>query len=157
MRKVLLILALLGLMAAPAWAQCGPGGCAGGSCPTQPQQPQWQVPRLFAPQPATVQPTGFERSAVRVWNRVRLREQCGGSGVWVDFEGYQWVVSCFHLFSDGVGTVTVTNSDGTTAAARLVGYDRTYDVSVLIAEAPRPSVAVFLADNLPQPGAELLT
>jgi hypothetical protein len=33
MRKVLLILALLGLMAAPAWAQCGPGGCAGGSCP----------------------------------------------------------------------------------------------------------------------------
>jgi hypothetical protein len=94
---------------------------------------------------------------VRVWNRVNLREQFGGSGVWVDFEGYQWVVSCFHTFSDGVGKITVTNSDGTISPATLAAYDRIYDVSVLIAEPPTPKVCVKLADELPQPGNQLLS
>jgi len=75
-----------------------------------------------------------------------------GTGVLVDKEGeYGLVITCQHLFREGLGKVTVVFPDGEAFEARLVHQDRAADLAALLIA--RPSAEpVRVASRPPQPG-----
>lgn len=65
-----------------------------------------------------------------------------------------FVLTCGHLFevgSEEVGRITVSFPDGSNFAARLLGFDRQWDLAVLQIARPR-AVAVTIASVAPRPG-----
>jgi hypothetical protein len=115
----------------------GPG-CPSGSCPLPKDQ---EFPNTRA-HPAVC------RVIHRLWGGLVAL----GTGVLVDKEGeYGLIITCQHLFREGLGKVTVVFPDGEAFEARLVHQDRAGDLAALVIA--RPSAEpVRVAGTPPQPG-----
>lgn len=128
LRRLSLALVLLALAAGRAEGQC-----SGGFCP-QPA-PLWRAaPRAEAPHPAVC----------RVTNDLgRMREL--GSGTLVAVGDQAIVITCAHLFADGVGTISVTFPGRSPLRAELLGQQKSprADLAALRIAAPNvPPVAL---------------
>ncbi len=94
------------------------------------------------------------RSVVRVVN-AQTGSRSFGSGTLLDKnDRHGLVLTCAHLFREGVGTVSVVFQDGHTYGARVLKLDRAWDLAALLIYAPEAG-AVRLADNPPAPGDAL--
>lgn len=88
---------------------------------------------------------------------VRIRNSEGGSsslgsGTVIALEdGTPAVLSCAHLFRDGVGRLSVTLPDGETHPARLIRRDRQNDLSLLAVDGPLPE-PIMVAESEPARG-----
>lgn len=108
--------------------------CTGGQCP----------PVVEKPHPAVV----------RVVNDLG-RERSLGSGTLVAADAEQGlIVSCAHLFSDGVGKVSVVFPDQKSFAARVLEVNRHCDLSLLRIAAPSVPAAQ-VAEQVPRVGDPL--
>ncbi len=149
MRRFAITVALVLAIAATALGQC-----PGGVCPTQPPAPpQYEI--IWTPSPPPQQekaPLASHFSAtVRIRNDIgRIVE--GGSGVYVQDSGYVFVLTCAHLFSDGVGNVTVRFSDGKTVKATLLDRDVIWDMAILKVPAHKGIKPAMLSTTLPKQG-----
>lgn len=114
--------------------------CPGGVCP-----PMWQP----APTPAPI-PANVPRDAVcRVVNGSDL-----GSGTLVARDdGHGYVLTCAHLFREGIGQLMVRFSNGRGYPAQVVTQDALHDVALL--RINRPEIAPAIFD--PQPAQGVLT
>lgn len=135
----MLLAALLGLLLAAVAAvargqTCGPGGCpmpgrgVGVGVGIGMGMGAWGQPRAPREEPAPSQSPPPQ--AVRIANRTE-REICYGSGALVRFAERSLVITCRHLFTDGVGTITVAFPSGQPQAAQLLGMDSTADLAAL--------------------------
>jgi hypothetical protein len=140
-RKCWIILAILMLgclaeawIVAQAWGQC-----AGGQC---------QVPQYTAPARPQQQP---HPAVCRVRNSSG-RVSCYGSGTLIESsDGRGLIITCHHLFREGVGTITVTFPDGQRHVARLLGHDPEWDLAALEIASPQ-ATPVAVSQNYPRPG-----
>ena len=91
---------------------------------------------------------------VRVTN-LTGSNRCHGSGTLVhNDEGRGIVLTCGHLFRDGVGRITVWFSDGRPVDGELLAVDQTWDLAALAIV--RPGVMpVKIAADYPVPGEQL--
>jgi S1-C subfamily serine protease len=106
------------------------GQCAGGACPVG-----------TPPHPAVA----------RIANRNRAGQYLG-SGTLVDKDDARGiVVTCAHLFRDGVGQISVAFAGGKTFGANLVAIDRQWDLAALEI-APPAAPPVEIAAAAPRPG-----
>jgi hypothetical protein len=64
------------------------------------------------------------------------------------------IITCAHLFRQGLGEVTVGFADGRRFQASLLGVDRAWDLAALAIPAP-PAEAAPLAADYPRPGDAL--
>ena len=92
--------------------------CPGGQC---------FVPFEAAPEIQT-QPNA---AVVRVINRDANSNSLGSGTIITNEKDRSIVLTCAHLFSDGVGSVQIRFADGKTAAARLLAIDRKWDLAAL--------------------------
>ena len=141
MRPFLAIVAdvLLALcMAGVAESQCGPSGCPGGVCPTQPQQ-RWQTPRAQAPAGRAQNVPGF---VCRVENqnaqtRRGLISECGTGALIYKDARLGGVLTCKHILKSGVGELTVVfPSVNQRYKARLTAVDPKQDLSYWTIKSP---------------------
>jgi 2-alkenal reductase len=78
-----------------------------------------------------------------------ISPSASGSGVVVDRRGY--IVTNQHVI-EGQGSLEVIFSDGTKAAAKLVGQDAFSDLAVVKVDVPVPAVAQFADSDALEPG-----
>jgi hypothetical protein len=106
--------------------------CPGGVCP-----PVWQP--APAPDPAPI-PANVPREAVcRVVNGSNL-----GSGTLIARDAaHGYVLTCAHLFREGVGQLMVRFSNGRGYPAQLLARDAVHDVALLRINRPEIEPAVF--------------
>jgi len=143
MKIPLSIVLVLALACSPAAAQCPPGVA---NCPTQP----WRPSGIAQAAPAT----RANPAVVRIRNSVG-RIQSYGSGTLIAKNSHDAsVVTCAHLFSDGVGQVVVGFPDGSTFAGRLREIDRVYDLALLTI-APPVAEPLTLSPIDPGPGVRV--
>jgi hypothetical protein len=104
--------------------------------------------RGFAESPA------IANGVVRVVNR--LGKECSiGSGTLIDRQADLGVIlTCAHVFSDGVGELTVFFDGSTPRHALVVAIDKDNDLASLVVRHP-PAAAVALATSVPPPGSPL--
>ena len=116
------------LLGARAEAQCTENGC----------------------RPAAVVNAGV----VRVANFTNSN-RCHGSGTLIhNDQGRGIILTCGHLFRDGVGRITVWFSDGRPVDGKLLAVDQTWDLAALAIV--RPDVTpVKVANDYPAPGEQL--
>lgn len=133
-------------VSAAAGAQCPDGSCR--------VPATWCAPPAAAPASAGALqpiPRAAERlrlaALVRVIN-TRAAAQSVGSGAIVDCEVERFdawsdhaeyapvVVTCFHLFAEGLGRVTVEFHDGRRVPAQMIDWDRSNDLAFLRCEVP---------------------
>lgn len=117
------------------WAQtCGPNGC---------------------PFPSGSSSSIGHSATCRIVNTLPSGVRCIGSGTLVDREEkYGLIITCQHLFQEGVGTIRVGFSNGETFWGRLLHQDRAADLAALLIARPSAD-PVPVATNLPQPGEEV--
>jgi len=135
-------------------------GCPGGVCPRpiqppyqQPFQP-YQPPQVSAPPEVQLAPH-VRGSIVRIANAVG-RGYSLGSGTLVDKNAeHGLVLTCAHLFDDGVGTINVTFPASAPVGARLIAIEPSADLAALLIHAP-PADAVPVAIDAPRRG-EVIT
>lgn len=131
MRRVILSLLLVGLMALPVFAQCGPWGC-----PVQ-RQP---APRVKIKQKTKIKrPTaawryeravGYRASVVRVECRHNAHVSFKGSGVLVCWGKRVVVLTARHVVKDAK-TVIVRFYNGKRYRAKVIKVNRRWDCAVL--------------------------
>lgn len=123
------------------------GGDASGQCP----------PGQFCPLPQYGSLVQVPRQSSAPAQVVRIRNQqgntsCLGSGTLVDKnDQHGLVLSCGHLFGEGVGTVTVIFPDGKQYGAKVLEADTKTDLSALLIQAPECE-PWDVAENAPKPG-----
>ncbi|MCS7303692.1 MAG: trypsin-like peptidase domain-containing protein [Thermoguttaceae bacterium] len=129
---------LVGSVALQVPKAVAPVGCAGASC----GEPTSQA---FAP-------SGVHPAVCRLIHTLPGGLRAIGTGVLVDKEGqYGLIITCQHLFREGVGRITVVFPDGQTYEARLLHQDPVADLAALLIA--RPSAEpVPVATKPPQPG-----
>lgn len=123
--------------------------CPDGRCKMPWKQPGRIVSRPTVPVRRSATP---HPSVVRVINRIGNRDEAG-SGTYIKPVGgtHGYVLSCEHLFNEGVGEVVVIFPDGSRFQAKIKAVDRTWDLAVMsIGCKPRP--AVEMATAKPQLG-----
>lgn len=139
--------------AAPASAQCGPGGCRiPGALPAA-RPPQTAPARPVAP------PQGELPEAVRHCYHSIVRVRCepwAGSGTYL---GDRLVLTCEHVLRNGSSTITVTFPSGVACSARAVASDPGADLALveLLEAAPAQAQGVPLADSTPNVGERIYT
>ena len=74
-----------------------------------------------------------------------------GSGVYVDLEGYQCVLTCAHLYEGQSGAAVVTFADGTTRNGEFTRDKYGYDIAAILTSFPEKQ-PVILATSNPQQG-----
>ena len=147
MLATILAIAML-LPASPAAAtETGwQSACGGGSC-LLPQRPTVPV----------VRPAAAARPHAAVARIVNSISQgiYHGSGTLIAVDGNgALLVTCKHLFRDGVGKIVVTFPDGKNYRGQLAGVDAVYDVAAV--RIARPAAApVAIAATAPRPGEPL--
>lgn len=116
----------------------GAGRCSDGQCGIA----AGIAPEILGPiasRPANfggVADTGAWAAVARISNELRGGVTSFGTGTLIaKDERCGWVLTCAHLFRDGVGRVTVSFADGA-YAARLLAWDRPADLAVLEIAAP---------------------
>jgi len=120
------------------------GQCVGGVCMPRTANSGARAAAGESPPPAVVR-------IVNTTGAVRLI----GSGTLVDKnEQHGLVLSCAHLFEQGVGQVTVYFPDGRSYGAKVLGADRGCDLSALLIVAPAAE-PVAIASELPPAGARV--
>jgi hypothetical protein len=118
------------------------GQCPGGVCPA-PQYGQQLVP--------VPKQSSAPAQVVRIYNQQGNGSSIG-SGTLVDKNGeHGLILSCAHLFTDGIGTVTVVFPDGKRYGAKVLEADKTADLSALLIRAPEPE-PWQVADRAPKQG-----
>lgn len=122
-------------------AQCQPGQF----CPLDDWRPA-AGPLVAVPRTSSAPP-----QVVRIRN-AQGNQASLGSGTLVDCNDMLGLVlSCGHLFREGVGTVTVTFPDGKQYGAKVLEVDQTSDLSALLIQAP--GVEPWnVAEAAPRPG-----
>ena len=99
-------------------------------------------------------PVAVHGSVVRVAN-LTGSSRCHGSGTLVhNDEGRGIVLTCGHLFREGVGRITVQFSDGRPVDGELLAVDQTWDLAALAIVRPG-AVPVKVAAEYPVPGEQL--
>lgn len=131
MRKILLSLLLVGLMALPVFAQCGPWGC-----PVQ-RQPASRVKikqkiKVRGPTPAWryERAVGYRTAVVRIQGRDTVRVSSLGSGVLVRWGKRVVVLTARHVVKDAK-TVIVRFHNGKRYRARVIKVNVRWDCAVL--------------------------
>jgi hypothetical protein len=120
------------------------GQCAGGVCTPRTAGGGSLAANGESPPPAVVR-------IVNATGAVRMI----GSGTLVDKnDQHGLIVSCAHLFEQGVGQVTVFFPDGRSYGAKVLGADRSCDLSALLIVAPTAD-PVAVASALPPIGARV--
>jgi len=115
------------------YAQCPSGACPGGACPPA---PRWQAPTLRPRQPAAEPAPARETArpgvgAVWIHNRIGNASDIGSGTVVYRNGSEALVLTCWHLFRDGQGRITVVAPDGQQQPATLVAADPAYDLAGL--------------------------
>ncbi|NMC21667.1 MAG: trypsin-like peptidase domain-containing protein, partial [Thermogutta sp.] len=153
---IFLSLVIASLAAPPEVARAG--GCPGGRCgipvgvapetadppgvpetAVPPAVPETAVP--LVPRPGWDAGAGSYQKApwaavARIANELRGGMTAYGTGTLIAKDDRRgWVLTCAHLFRDGVGRVTVSFAEGA-YAARVLGWDREGDLAVLEIAAP---------------------
>lgn len=156
---VMLLVMLLGMAGSgerQALAQeCGPGACsvAGGIASGMGQPAADRGPSGGSRQPEAF--SQVTQAVARIENRLPGGAVICGSGVLVaKDQTWGWVLTCQHLFREGVGQVTVWLPQGAQLAAyqgRLLGQSAGDDLAVVGIAAP-PNVPVPLAEAPPRAG-----
>mgnify|MGYP001597365379 CR=1 FL=1 len=136
MKRLLFTLLLIGLLAGPAIAQCGPDGC------DIQQAAQSQGHRTEPPQTAAMCDTVAKLSATRNSQSYNV-----GLGTHI---GDGIVLTVAHLMRGAVESPTV-KYQGKTYPAQLLEIDETNDIAILKTEAPF-TASHRLADGAPVPG-----
>jgi hypothetical protein len=132
---------LLMLAAAPALAQCAGGVCI--------------APSPFsAPAPNALVAQSLAASTVRIVNDEGSARSIGSGAIVDKRGGAALVLTCGHLFRDGIGRVVVVAPEGRTYAARVLDVDASWDIAVLMIGAP-DAPAIPLATSSPG-GSEVL-
>lgn len=132
---ILLAIFILGCIAEAVivpWA-CGQD-CADGSC------------RISGPTPTNPHP-----AVCRINNTVGRMSNLGTGTLIEASNGRGVVLTCAHLFREGVGNITVKFADGSFYEARMLGRDATWDLAALEITAPAAS-PVAIADGYPRRG-----
>jgi hypothetical protein len=132
--KIQLAVFVLGCLiwAATVAAVCGQ--CTGGTC---------QVPQT-PPNPAVC----------RVRND-HANERWYGSGTLIDTrDGKGLVITCWHIFREAQGTISVGFVGGQRCSARLIAADQAWDLAALEIDNP-PTVTATIAADYPRPGEQL--
>lgn len=151
--KTIITLVLCCAWTAPAVAQWQPaeGVCNSGQC--LPHLPP--LPAARAPQP----PSGLQvdpRAIVRVVNELH-GSRALGTGTLVDVDARQGVVvTCAHLFRDGVGRLLITFSSGRTFQGKLLKIDAAADLAA-VAIAPPAVDPIEISRHSPQRGDPLVS
>ncbi|MGB9689905.1 trypsin-like peptidase domain-containing protein [Thermogutta sp.] len=132
-------------------------GCPQGFCPVTPYQSGTDISQgigagTFANLPNGSLPTN---SLARIENKLATGIAVYGSGVLIHKdERWGWLLTCDHLFREGVGRLTVWlpgSSGFSTYEARLVARSAPDDLAVVgIASPPNPTAAI--AETVPRPG-----
>lgn len=79
---------------------------------------------------------GQEESICRIYNELGRMTDIG-SGALIDATETQgFVLSCEHIFSDGVGNIVCVFPDGTKRGGKLIGVDREHDLSAIVIKNP---------------------
>ena len=90
-------------------------------------------------------------AVVRICN-VFGQERSYGSGTVV---GAEYVLTCAHLFGDGVGRIGVAFPGGTGSAATILAIDQTWDLALLKLETASTATPVAIATEFARPGDPL--
>ncbi len=132
MRKILLSLLLVGLMAPPAFAQCGPWGC-----PTRQPAPQVKVKvkgkvKVRRPTPAWryERPVGYRAAVVRIHCHDGGRVWSKGSGVLVRWGRRIVVLTARHVVKNAK-RILVDFHNGRRRQARVLKVNARWDCAVL--------------------------
>lgn len=147
------LLALL-LMLVPVLADAGPpcttwGVGSGAVAPAQP----WQ-PTVVAERPSSISAAAESQRNINASVRVTSRQKQGqtyklghGSGTVIRVQGGKgYALTCRHVADEPAGTTFAVNfRDGKTAAAKVVGLSRDYDLAILEFDADADTPVVPLA------------
>ena len=148
MIRLFLLIACYTAFAAPAAGHWAVGGCPGGVCPLE------RMPRDAASDEPHYRDQRELPAVVRVSNR-QGATQALGSGTLVDKNReHGLVLTCAHLFDDGVGTVVVQFAGGKSYGAKVLEIDRAWDLAALLIYAPNVE-PVAVADATPRIGTAL--
>lgn len=100
----------------------------------------------------------FEKVAYRIKNYVGGGQIVMGSGGLIDAaEDVGLVLSCAHLFTDGVGKIEVITADGNGYTGVLVDYNRALDLSLIAIKIDNNLPLTTLARRNPTKGEQLVT
>jgi hypothetical protein len=126
-------------------------GCIGGQCPID-NRPQGVVSPPQIPDPVAQ----HSQAIVRVVNTLGPARTLG-SGTLIDANGQRGIViTCAHLFRDGMGRLSVSFTNGQDFEARAVKVDVGADLAAL-AIGPTSVPPVDLAQDFPQRGDRLVS
>ena len=143
MRFLTLLIAML--MASPTFAD----SCPNGRCLV----PRWQAATPSLPNPSPHLPTVQLRTATCRILHETGRGRSWGSGTLVRTDDARCVVlTCAHLFRDGVGRTRIWFPGGNRLDANLAGIDQQHDLAALAINIESDERAVDLATSSPQPG-----
>ncbi|GAB6164261.1 hypothetical protein JCM19992_02610 [Thermostilla marina] len=143
------LFAAFAIACAAAWGRCDSarGQCVGGTC----RVPAVQGESTAAP------PVSIDRNAiVRVVNRTGPFSSYGSGAVVGASDAHAWVLTCAHLFAEGIGETSVLFPDGSRRLARVRLLDRQWDVA-LLETPPLVVTPLSLAERAPQAGEVLYT
>jgi S1-C subfamily serine protease len=145
--KRLAFLLVLFLLPTLLYAQCPNGRCRGEWSANRPPAAALRAPAASP----DVKPSPGHPAVVRICND-RGRMQSWGSGTLIARdESCGYVLTCWHVFREGPGTITVHFADQSKYAAKLVSQDSTWDLAAL--RIARPDVApVIVAAAFPGQG-----
>ena len=131
MRKITLSLLLVGLMALPAFAQCGPWGCPVNRQPA-PRVKIKQKIKVRGPTAAWryERAVGYRAAVVRIQGRDTVRVSSLGSGVLVRWGKRIVVLTARHVVKDAK-TVIVRFHNGKRCRARVIKVNVRWDCAVL--------------------------
>lgn len=157
--KSLIVLALTALVGAVCASRCpGQWDCANGMCrplanigaamgqrpPVASATPRYPVPESL-----------FEKHSgiVRVLTKVDSRTTDAATGVVINYDGACVIVTNEHAVRDSAGAIMVRTVTGQTVAAKLIGYNRDWDVAVLYApDLPRDTLCMRYREDRVQEG-----
>ncbi len=92
-------------------------------------------------------------AVVRICNTTRI-DRSYGSGTLIEYAGEPYILTCAHLFSDGVGEIAVGFAGVSRSKAKLLGVDQAWDLALLTVQ--ESSVTpVAIAEDYPEPGDEV--
>jgi len=142
-QSLLIVASAVGALA----PRSAPADCEQGRCYAAPLSP-------FQVDGAGLQVDG--RAIARVANQLGGASSLG-TGTLVEVQASRGVVlTCAHLFREGMGTLTVHFAGGQVSAARLLRIDAAADLAALEVAAP-PVRPIEIADRSPQPGEPLVS
>ncbi len=94
--------------------------------------------------------TSADRAVVRVCNTAH-GSRSYGSGTYIEENGQPLILTCSHLFRDGVGQIDVGFPGGLRFKAQLLSANQQWDLAIL--SIPKPNITpVKIATDYPKPG-----